>query len=56
MSKLVIVRHGQSQWNLENKFTGWIDIDLLARGMETKTAGEKLKDYKFDEAFTSDLT
>ena len=56
MSKLVIVRHGQSQWNLENKFTGWIDIDLSPAGeMEARTAGEKLKNYKFDEAFTSDL-
>lgn len=56
MPKLVIVRHGQSQWNLENRFTGWIDIDLSEAGIaEAKKAGEKLKDYKFDEAFTSDL-
>lgn len=56
MPKLVIVRHGQSQWNLENRFTGWIDIDLSEAGIaEAKKAGDKLKNYKFDEAFTSDL-
>lgn len=56
MPKLVIVRHGQSQWNKENRFTGWIDIDLSPAGEEeAKKAGEKLKDFKFDEAFTSDL-
>lgn len=56
MPKLVIVRHGQSQWNLENRFTGWVDIDLSPAGeAEAKRAGEKLKGYKFDEAFTSDL-
>jgi 2,3-bisphosphoglycerate-dependent phosphoglycerate mutase len=56
MPKLVIVRHGQSIWNLENKFTGWVDIDLSEAGIaEAKKAGEKLKSYKFDEAFTSDL-
>ncbi len=56
MSKLVIVRHGQSQWNLENRFTGWIDIDLSPAGEEeARSSGEKLKNYKFDEAFTSDL-
>lgn len=56
MPKLVIVRHGQSQWNLENRFTGWVDIDLSPAGeAEALKAGIKLKDYKFDEAFTSDL-
>jgi 2,3-bisphosphoglycerate-dependent phosphoglycerate mutase len=56
MPKLVIVRHGQSQWNKENRFTGWIDIDLSPAGeAEAKKSGEKLKNYKFDEAFTSDL-
>jgi 2,3-bisphosphoglycerate-dependent phosphoglycerate mutase len=56
MPKLVIVRHGQSQWNLENRFTGWIDIDLSSEGeAEAKKAGDKLKNFKFDEAFTSDL-
>ncbi|HEY5122888.1 MAG TPA: 2,3-bisphosphoglycerate-dependent phosphoglycerate mutase [Ignavibacteria bacterium] len=57
MPNLVIVRHGQSLWNLENRFTGWIDIDLSPKGIEeANQAGEKLKDYKFDEAFTSALT
>lgn len=56
MPNLVLVRHGQSQWNLENRFTGWIDIDLSERGIEeAKSAGEKLKGYKFDIAFTSAL-
>lgn len=57
MPKLVIVRHGQSLWNLENRFTGWIDIDLSPEGeKEAAKAADKLKVYKFDEAFTSDLT
>lgn len=56
MPNLVIVRHGQSQWNLENRFTGWIDIDLSPAGIEeAKKAGAKLNGYKFDKAFTSDL-
>jgi len=56
MPKLVIVRHGQSQWNLENRFTGWHDIDLSPAGEdEARKAGEKLMYYKFDEAFTSSL-
>lgn len=56
MPQLVTVRHGQSQWNLENRFTGWIDIDLSPKGIEeAKSAGEKLKGYKFDKAYTSVL-
>lgn len=56
MSYLVILRHGQSQWNLENRFTGWIDIDLSEQGVkEAQEAGEKLKSFKFDKAYTSDL-
>lgn len=56
MPNLVIVRHGQSQWNLENKFTGWVDVDLSEKGItEAHNAGEKLKDFKFDAAYTSDL-
>lgn len=56
MSQLVIFRHGQSVWNLENKFTGWVDVDLTPKGIEeAKAAGEKLKAFKFDEGFTSDL-
>lgn len=57
MPKLVVVRHGQSQWNLENRFTGWIDIDLSPKGVEeAHAAGKKLVGYKFDKAFTSALT
>lgn len=56
MVKLVIVRHGQSVWNLENRFTGWIDVPLSEKGvLEAKNAGDKLKEYKFDIAFTSTL-
>ncbi len=56
MPTLVLVRHGQSQWNLENRFTGWIDVPLSPLGEEeAKKAGEKLKGYKFDVAFTSAL-
>ena len=55
---LVLVRHGQSEWNLKNLFTGWKDVDLTAQGVnEAKKAGEKLKarGIKFDIAFTSAL-
>jgi 2,3-bisphosphoglycerate-dependent phosphoglycerate mutase len=56
MSTLVIFRHGQSTWNLENKFTGWVDVDLTPKGIEeAKAAGEKLKGYHFDYAYASDL-
>lgn len=55
--ELVLVRHGQSQWNLENRFTGWTDIALTDAGIaEAKHAGELLKDYHFDHGFTSALT
>jgi len=53
---LVLVRHGQSQWNLENRFTGWIDIPLSPAGEEEAArAGELLRGYHFDYAFTSAL-
>lgn len=56
MSKLVLVRHGQSQWNLENRFTGWVDVDLTPQGeAEAKRAGQQLKGINFDKAYTSDL-
>jgi len=56
MSTLIIVRHGQSAWNLENRFTGWVDVDITAKGEEeANNAGEKLKNYKFDLAYTSNL-
>jgi 2,3-bisphosphoglycerate-dependent phosphoglycerate mutase len=55
---LVLVRHGQSDWNLKNLFTGWKDPGLTEQGIaEAKAAAEKLKQggYRFDVAFTSDL-
>ena len=55
---LVLVRHGQSEWNLKNLFTGWRDVDLTDQGQsEAKAAGEKLRarGMKFDIAFTSVL-
>ena len=55
---LVLVRHGQSEWNLKNLFTGWKDPDLTAQGIaEAKAAGQKLKSLglQFDIAYTSDL-
>jgi 2,3-bisphosphoglycerate-dependent phosphoglycerate mutase len=56
MALLVIVRHGQSQWNLENRFTGEVDIGLTQLGrQEAIQAGEKLKEIEFDRAFTSIL-
>ncbi|MBT6068493.1 2,3-diphosphoglycerate-dependent phosphoglycerate mutase [Candidatus Peregrinibacteria bacterium] len=58
MYKLVLLRHGQSQWNLENKFTGWTDVDLSDKGYgEARSAGRLLKKegYTFDIAFTSVL-
>jgi 2,3-bisphosphoglycerate-dependent phosphoglycerate mutase len=56
MPQLAIVRHGQSQWNLENRFTGWVDVPLTPKGEEeAKTAGDKLKGYTFNAAFTSNL-
>ena len=54
---LILVRHGQSQWNLENRFTGWTDVPLTDLGREeARMAGEKLKGYRFDRAFTSLLS
>jgi 2,3-bisphosphoglycerate-dependent phosphoglycerate mutase len=56
MARLVLLRHGESQWNLENRFTGWVDVPLSSRGIEeAKNAGEKLRSFKFDRAFTSVL-
>ena len=56
MNKLVLLRHGESQWNLENRFTGWKDVDLTKRGIsEAKYAGELLlkEEIKFDIVHTS---
>ncbi len=56
MAKLILLRHGQSQWNLENRFTGWIDVDLSPKGEEeARKAGELLKDFQIDAVFTSVL-
>lgn len=56
MARLVLLRHGESQWNLENRFTGWVDVPLSARGIqEAKNAGDKLRGFMFDRAFTSVL-
>ena len=59
MHKLVLIRHGESTWNKENRFTGWTDVDLSETGLaEAKAAGQLLKDggYVFDVAYTSLLT
>ena len=59
MYKLVLIRHGESTWNLENRFTGWTDVDLTPTGVEqAKQAGRLLKaeGYDFDVAYTSVLT
>ena len=58
MKKLVLVRHGESAWNLENRFTGWTDVDLSPKGVEeAKAAGRLMKEegYDFDLCFTSYL-
>lgn len=58
MLKLVLVRHGQSMWNLENRFTGWTDVELSEQGIqEAKDAGKALKEkgFEFDVAYTSVL-
>ena len=58
MHKLVLIRHGESTWNLENRFTGWTDVDLTATGVEqAQAAGRLLKaeGYEFDVAYTSVL-
>ncbi|MBX3329270.1 MAG: 2,3-bisphosphoglycerate-dependent phosphoglycerate mutase [Nitrospira sp.] len=57
MARLVLLRHGESQWNLENRFTGWVDVPLSPKGIEeAKQAGEKLRGFIFDRAFSSVLT
>lgn len=56
MKELVLIRHGQSIWNLENRFTGWVDVDLSDRGLrEARDAGKTMlsKGYRFDVAMTS---
>ncbi len=56
MSTLVLIRHGQSQWNLENRFTGWSDVPLTEQGRkDAATVGAALRDLTFDSAWTSRL-
>ena len=58
MKKIVLLRHGESAWNKENRFTGWTDVDLTEKGVaEAEKAGETLKEYgfNFDKAYTSYL-
>jgi len=58
MKKLVLIRHGQSQWNLDNRFTGWVDVPLSDTGvLEARAAGRLLKEggYRFDVAYCSVL-
>jgi 2,3-bisphosphoglycerate-dependent phosphoglycerate mutase len=58
LHRLVLIRHGESQWNNENRFTGWVDVDLSEKGREeARKAGRLLKQegYTFDQAFTSVL-
>ncbi|MBW3657764.1 MAG: 2,3-bisphosphoglycerate-dependent phosphoglycerate mutase [Actinobacteria bacterium] len=56
MPTLALVRHGQSLWNLQNRFTGWVDVPLTATGEdEARRAGERLRDQSFHVAYTSDL-
>lgn len=55
-ARMVLLRHGESQWNLENRFTGWVDVPLSPKGeKEARAAGEKLRGFRFDRAYTSVL-
>lgn len=56
MYKLVLLRHGESQWNRENRFTGWVDADLSEKGKQEAAAAGRLlaeEGYLFDRAYTS---
>ena len=56
MPDLILLRHGESQWNLENRFTGWIDVPLSSRGeAEARAAGEKLRGRRIDVVYVSVL-
>ena len=56
MGTLVLIRHGQSQWNLENRFTGWVDVPLIDAGRdEARRGAELIRHVRFDRAFTSSL-
>ncbi len=57
MAQMVLLRHGESQWNLENRFTGWVDVPLSPKGEEeARAAGKKLTGFRFARAYTSVLT
>ena len=58
MKRIVLLRHGESQWNRENKFTGWTDVDLTEKGVEEAVEAGKImkeKGFLFDKAYTSYL-
>lgn len=56
MALLVLIRHGESQWNLENRFTGWIDVPLTEKGRaEARRAAERVRHIHFDKVYTSVL-
>lgn len=56
MPKLVLIRHGQSLWNLENRFTGWVDVPLTAKGEEeARNAAKHIRDLEFDVCYSSAL-
>ena len=56
MFKLVLLRHGESEWNLENRFSGWADIGLTEKGMsEAKRSGLLLKDLKVEQSSLEDI-
>lgn len=56
MAKLILIRHGESQWNLENRFTGWVDVPLTDLGRkQAREAGEKIRDIRIDVGYTSVL-
>ena len=58
MSKLILIRHGQSTWNAENRFTGWVDVDLSEKGIkEAEKSAEQIKkmNIKIDISYTSFL-
>ena len=56
LAKLILIRHGQSVWNAENRFTGWTDVDLSEKGiLEAEEAGQELRNQGIDVVHTSDL-
>ena len=56
IATLILIRHGRSLWNEQNRFTGWVDVPLMERGwLEAEAAGRQLADYRFDAAYSSHL-